>query len=376
MIYLDNAATTFPKPPEVVRAVTQAMMEYSANPGRSGHALAMRAAQSVYAARVAAAEMFGADNPDRVVFTLNCTHAVNFVLKGLLSPGDHVITSCLEHNAVVRPLHKLAQSGVSVSRFSVDLHDPELCTRQIERLIRPATRMIFCTHCSNVFGTVLPIKQIGSIAKKHSLLFGVDAAQSAGLIDIDIEQMNIDYLCMPGHKALYGPMGTGLLIMRAAPPDSIIEGGTGSLSNTPVQPEELPERLESGTLNLPGIAGLRAGIDFVRQREMREIYEHELELTKRLYAQLSGIPDVRLYTPPPEPCRCAPVLSFNKEGVGSEIVAGYLSKGGFAVRAGLHCAFLAHETASSLPGGTVRVCPGVFNTAGDIDDFVQYVKKF
>ena len=353
----------------------QVMRESAANPGRSGHRLALAAAEQVYAARKQAAAFFGAESPDQVVFTLNCTHAINFVLKGLLSGGGHVIVSSLEHNAVTRPLTALQSRGVRFSAFTADLFDPEHCVSGIEKLIRPDTKLIFCTHASNVFGAVLPIQKIGALAQKHGLLFGVDAAQTAGILPIDMKTQHIDFCCAPGHKGLYGPMGTGLLLARKPLAQTVIEGGTGTLSASLQQPLPLPERLESGTLNLPGIAGLRAGMAFVAERGLSKLYAHELSLIRRLLRQLSQMPGIQLYTPIPKSGEYVPVLSFNLAGQDSEEVARQLDQHGFAVRSGLQCAALAHRQAGTDKTGTVRVCTGAFNTKAEIDLLAQCLKE-
>lgn len=362
MIYLDNAATTFPKPESVGRAVADCLRCYAANPGRSGHRLAAKASAQVFAAREALASLFGAQT-ERTVFTSGCTHAVNLALKGVLQKGDHVIISSLEHNAVLRPLERLRRDGVVTYDIAAVAPDDEMQTvRNVEALIRPETRLLFVTHVSNVFGTVLPLRALSRLADSRGLLFGVDAAQSAGVFPLSLETAAIDLLCLPGHKGLFGPMGTGaLLLSPRVDPLPLLEGGTGSLSLEPEMPRMLPERLESGTLNLPGVAGLLAGLRFVAATGTDAVRSHEEALCKALREDLSVIPGVRLFGPEKQT-----LLSFSVMGRSSEEIGALLDRCGFAVRAGFHCAALAHTLHPSTETGTVRVSPSVFNTKKQI----------
>lgn len=370
MIYFDNAATSFPKPACVLQTVQKCLDCFGANPGRGGHKLAVKAADSVFETRQALADFFGGD-VQRTVFCSNCTHAINLALKGTLRPGDHVIISSLEHNAVLRPLERL-QNEHKIS-YDVLQIDPQSTPATLDRargLLRPETRLLFVTHVSNVFGVVLPIRALSSFAKQHGLLFGVDAAQSAGVFDLDLQTDGIDLLCMPGHKGLFGPMGTGVLLFsRRVQPQTLMEGGTGALSLEMQQPEVLPEMYESGTLNLPGIAGLGAGLQFIRSHGgTKAIRVHEAELIRILREDLSVIRSVNLY----DDLRSADaqtLLSFSIPDRSSEEVASKLDTCGFAVRAGYHCAALAHITHNSASGGTVRVSPSVFNTKKQIKKF-------
>lgn len=373
MIYFDNAATTGTKPFSVVRSVDYALKNFSANPGRSGHDLSQKTALAIYDTRKKAADFFGADGAEQVIFTPGCTYGINYVLKGVLSGGGHVIVSDLEHNAVVRPLHKM---GVDYSVAEVSLSSEEETVENFSRLIRHDTVMIFCTGASNVIGKTLPIEKIGTLCKNNNLLFGVDAAQIAGVLPINMKDMNIDFLCVASHKGLYAPMGVGMLIARKPVMDTVIEGGTGTNSAELVQPDYLPERLESGTLNVSGIYSCGAGIDFVNTRGIANIYRHEMQMIQRIYKGLSGIDFVKLYTEIPQPERYCPVLSFNIDGESSDTVAAYLNKKGIAVRSGLHCAAFAHKKIGTLESGTVRVSPSVFNTFGDCDYFVNCIKNF
>ena len=372
MIYLDNAATTGRKPQSVVRAVRNALERYSANPGRGGHTPSMNAASAVYSVREKVADFFGANGPESVVFTLNCTHSINAVIKGLLKKGDRVVTSSLEHNAVMRPLFKV---GAEVDIARVSLTDDNLTLSEFERKIRPETKLVICTGASNVLGKALPIAKIGACCKERGIPFAVDAAQTAGVIPINMREMNIDYLSIASHKGLYAPMGTGILICNRYIENTIMEGGTGTNSAELVQPDFLPERLESGTVNVPGIIGISAGIDYVKHLGMQRLYTHELELTQKLWSALAEIPCVRLYTPKPYAGGYLPVLSFNVTGKTSAETAEILNKSGIAVRAGLHCAPTAHRQIGTIDTGTVRVSPAAFNTSYDIAAAASVIKN-
>lgn len=373
MIYLDNAATTYPKPQSVIKAVDDALKK-SANPGRSGHTLSQSTAISVYEVREKLKDMFSAPAVENVVFTLNCTHAINYVLKGLIKSGDRIVTSSFEHNAVMRPLEKLKKQGVHVDIAEAYPDDKEATVRSFSRLINTNTKLVICTAASNVIGLKMPIKEIGMMCKQFGISFCVDAAQLAGVCDINMKECNIDYLCIAAHKGLYAPMGTGILITKDNRLDTIIEGGTGTASIMLDQPNDLPEMLESGTINVPGIIGLGAGIDFVKSKGFDKIYNHEMGLVKRLYKQLKSTPGVKLYTPEPDD-NYAPVLSFNINGLNSVDSASKLNSLGFATRAGLHCAPFAHKRIGTIESGTVRICPSVFTSGQDIDKFAAAVRQ-
>lgn len=373
MIYLDNAATTYPKPQSVIKAVDDALKK-SANPGRSGHTLSQSTAISVYEVREKLKDMFSAPAVENVVFTLNCTHAINYVLKGLIKSGDRIVTSSFEHNAVMRPLEKLKKQGVHIDIAEAYPDDKEATIRSFSRLINTNTKLVICTAASNVIGLKMPIKEIGMMCKQFGISFCVDAAQLAGVCDINMKECNIDYLCIAAHKGLYAPMGTGVLITKDNRLDTIIEGGTGTASIMLDQPDDLPEMLESGTINVPGIIGLGAGIDFVKSKGFDKIYNHEMGLVKRLYKQLKSTPGVKLYTPEPDD-NYAPVLSFNINGLNSVDSASKLNSLGFATRAGLHCAPFAHKRIGTIESGTVRICPSVFTSGQDIDKFAAAVRQ-
>ncbi len=370
MIYLDNAASGWPKPPEVLEAMSHFMREVGANPGRSGHRLAIEAARIVFGTREALATLFGAADPLRIVFGANATEALNLALTGLLRKGDHVITSSMEHNSVMRPLRALQRRGVELSVVHCTpegLLDP----REIEAVIRPNTRLIALIHASNVVGTLLPIAEVGRIARRHDLLFLVDAAQTAGAVPIDVEADAIDLLAFTGHKALMGPQGTGGLYIgpRVALDElePILRGGTGSHSESEEQPGFLPDRYESGTLNGVGLAGLGAGVRYLLEVGVERVREHELGLTRRLLDGLARIPRVIVYGTKNAGQQVATV-SFNVEGMEpSEVGLRLDEEHGILCRVGLHCSPGAHRTIGTFPEGTVRWSLGYLNTVAEVD---------
>lgn len=372
MIYFDNAATTGRKPIGVIRAVDGALKELSSNPGRSGHTASLKAADAVYSVREKAAEFFGASGAENVVFTLNCTHSINCVIKGVLKKGEHAVTSSLEHNSVMRPLIK---EEIPFDMAYVSLTDDRATLREFERKIRPNTRLVICTGASNVLGKTLPIAEIGALCKERGVLFAVDAAQITGVLPINMREMNIDYLCVAPHKGLYAPMGIGMLICEKPIENTIIEGGTGTNSSQLVQPEALPERLESGTVNVPAIMGISAGIDYVKGMGIEKIYAHEMRLIRYLYRELSKIDNVQLYTPEPKDGLYAPVLSFNVYGKTSAEVSHYLNDKGIAVRGGLHCAPSAHIQIGTLDSGAVRVSVASFNNSAEIASLIKAIRQ-
>ena len=374
MIYLDNAATTGKKPSGVINAVNKALQRNSANPGRSGHKLSDDTAVMVYNARETVADFFSAQT-ENVIFTQNCTMSLNMAIKGNIKSGDHVIISSYEHNAVLRPIYKLSSEGIEYDVANVIVGDKEATYRAFERLIKSNTKMIVCTHASNVTGELMPIEMLAELCKQKGIIFVVDAAQTAGVLPIALKD-GMDYLCIASHKGLYAPMGTGILVCGRPVEKTVIEGGTGTFSNVYEQPTDMPERLESGTLNVPGIAGIKAGIDFVKEKTIDRIYRHEISLVQLLYDNLEKMSGIRLYMQRPEVNKTAPVLSFNVEGKNSMETADYLSKNGIAVRAGLHCAVLAHKTIGTVDVGTVRVCTSVFNTKNDIFSFIDVLKRY
>jgi cysteine desulfurase family protein len=378
MIYFDNAATSWPKPPEVKEAMIKFMEEVGANPGRSGHLLSIEAARILYEAREALSTLFHVKDPSRIIFTLNATESINLALKGLLKPKDHIITSSLEHNSVMRPLRDLEKKGIELSIIfcsSNGLLNPQ----EVERKIKSNTKMIILNHASNVIGTLLPIEEIGSIARKHNLLFFVDAAQTAGVYPIDIETERIDLLAFTGHKSLYGPQGTGGLVIGERIEEKemipLKQGGTGSRSEFEEQPDFLPDRFESGTPNGVGIAGLLAGIQFVLQKGTEHIRHDESALIEKLIKGLKEIPHVKLYGPESKEERIA-TLSFNIAQLSPSDVSFYLEKEfGILCRPGLHCAPSAHKTIGTFPEGTVRFSLSYFNTEDEVSKAIQAVNS-
>lgn len=376
-IYLDNAATTFPKPEAVYRAIDFTLRYLGVSPGRGSYQLSLEAGRLVLETREAVAEFFGISDPLRVVFAANATEAINIALFGLLQPGDRVVSSSMEHNAVSRPLHALAARGVEVVRVPAGpdgVVDPALIREAATQGSAPA-RMVVLTHCSNVTGTVQPIGEIGNWCRREGILFMVDAAQSAGLLPIDVEDMGIDLLAAPGHKSLLGPPGTAILYVGPdLCPAPLIFGGTGGNSISPLMPDELPERLESGTLNTCALAGLKAGIDYVRQTGPEQIFRHKAALMERLLRGLGELPGIRCYALGPH--HQGGVLSFNVEGRDPAEIGFLLDEEhGICVRTGLHCAPDAHRSIGTLPSGTIRVSPGLFNTEKDIDALLTALEK-
>ena len=378
MIYLDHAATSWPKPPEVLAAMTRFLESAGGNPGRAGHRLSVDAGRIVYRTRETLAEFFNAADPLRVVFTSNATHAINLAIHGLVRPGDHVITSGIEHNAVMRPLRFLEQNGARVSVVPCDV-DGILDPQNIARLVEKSTRLIVITHACNVMGTILPVAEIADIARRAGAYLLVDAAQSAGAVQIDIQSMGIDLLAFTGHKGLQGPPGTGGLVIgervRAEELTPLIRGGTGSRSESEFQPEDLPDKYESGTLNGPAIAGLAAGVRFVLERGIESIHVHEIALARRLTEGLGNIPGVRLYGPNDWEKRLAVVSFTSDRRQVSEIGFRLDEEFGVLCRVGLQCAPAAHRAIGSFPGGTVRFAPGPQTGANEIDAVVTAMER-
>lgn len=365
MIYLDNAATTFPKPPSVLTTMQESMLRIAANPGRSGHKMSLAAGRAVWATRSLVADFLGVKDAMQLVFTFNCTDALNLAIKGVVRVGDHVITSQLEHNSMLRPLKGLERAGV-IELSLLEANDEGLVTEaMVAKAIRPNTRLCALTHASNVLGSVQPIGEIGTLLRKNNILFLVDGAQTAGLVPIDLSTLPVDLFAFPGHKGLMGPQGTGgLYIHENADVSPLREGGTGSASESPYQPELLPDRHESGTLNLPGLCGLYAGVRYVRAN-MEKIRVHEVALSRYLHEGLSRIPDITCYTKGAS--GGLGIATFNFGAYPSGYVAEYLDRHDIAVRAGLHCAPEVHKRLGTLEQGAVRASIGAFNTLADID---------
>lgn len=378
MIYLDNAVTSWPKPPEVLKAMTDVLERVGGNPGRSGHRLSIAAARVIYDTREEIARFFGISDPLRVIFTGNATHAINLALRGILKPGDHVVTSSMEHNAVMRPLRRLEKLGIRLSIVPC-ASDGSIEVRDLEKAMNSTTRLVVMTHASNVVGTLLPITEIASIAHQSGALLLVDAAQTAGAFPIDVRAVGINLLVFTGHKELQGPPGIGGLIIDDNVDISQIEplicGGTGSRSDSEEQPDDLPDKFESGTANLAGIAGLGAGLKWITDKGVDEIRDHMKKLSQALIDGLSTLPKVRIYgTLDPE--RSVAIISFTVAGKHiSDIGLRLDEEYGVLSRVGLHCAPAAHKTIGSFPEGTVRLAPGVFTTMSDIQEAIQAISK-
>lgn len=374
LIYFDNAATSFPKPRSVIEETVRCMTEYGGNAGRGTHALARAAAEKIYECRTVAAKHFGVDDPARVLFTINTTAALNTVLKGLLREGDHVLMSDIEHNAVLRPLAHLAKEGrISTGLFPSMLGDPRrnavrICAGIAKRL-KKETRMVVCTHASNLCSLTMPLREIGAFCHRHGLLFVVDGAQSAGHERIHLEEMEIDALCVPSHKGLYGPQGGGMILLgKGIAPEMLnplVEGGNGMASLEVEMPPVFPERYEAGTLPTPVIAGLCEGIKVVEKIGLDEIAAHEKSLCCRMREVLGNTKGVRLYAPEYE----GAVLLFNLDGIHAERVGRELSERGICVRSGYHCSALGHKTLATPEGGAVRVSFGIYNHLGEVERF-------
>ena len=369
MIYLDSAATTFQKPLSVSYAMQRAMRTMS-SPGRGGYAAARAAEETAFRCRSLAAELFGVPSPEQVVFTSNATHALNIAIRSLVPEGGRVAVSGYEHNAVTRPLHAL---GARIKVAASPLFDRAALLRAFENSISPELDAVVCTHVSNVFGFVLPIEEIAALCRAEGVPLIVDASQSAGILPLELDTLGAAFIAMPGHKGLYGPQGTGLLLCGAdALP--LIEGGTGSDSLRQEMPDFLPDRLEAGTHNVPGIAGLAAGIDFVRTQRTGRILLHERQLLRRAGQGMQSIPRVTCWLAEEETLQ-AGVLSFAVDGLSAEETAERLARRGIALRAGLHCAPFAHRTAGTLPDGTVRLSISAFNRAFEVDAVLRALRE-
>lgn len=365
MIYLDSAATSLIKPPTVERAVLDAMRSM-ASPGRGAHAPAIRAAEAVYNCREAAAELFNVDDCTHVVFTMNATHALNIAIKSLAKQGSRVVVSGFEHNSVTRPLNEL---GADIRVAGTKLFDTNAVLNDFDGKIKGAD-LVVCTHVSNVFGFVLPVYEIGELCRMRSVPFIVDASQSAGILDVDFKRLGAEFVAMPGHKALFGPQGTGILLCRgdAVP---LLSGGTGSDSIMQAMPEYLPERLEAGTHNVCGIAGLKAGIDYIKKTGRENIERHEKLLLRQMIRELQFVDSLRLFT---GDCQSG-VLSICCDRINCEDFAAELGRRGICTRAGLHCAPYAHRSAGTISSGTLRLSFSPFVTQTQVHTAAQNIKQ-
>lgn len=374
MVYFDNASTTYPKPLETLDSIKKAVLVYGGNPSRSAHSLALKTSEKVYNVRLNIANFFGADVED-VIFTLNCTHSLNMAIKGTLTHGN-VIISCYEHNAVTRPIYSLKESGITCTVADIHNKNDDEIVEEFSKHIKFDTKAIICTHVSNVIGKILPIRRIGKICKDRKIMFIVDASQSSGVLDINIKRDNIDILCTSGHKGLYGCTGTGLMILsKNVNIKTIIEGGTGSLSSDIRQPNFKPDKFESGTLNTVGIMSLDSGIKFIKQKGMDKIYNYEFKLSKLLYDSLKSMNNVVLYSDTFEKDDFVPIVAFNVDNYDSFKAVEYFNNNGFALRGGIHCSLLCHDTLQTTKTGLVRFSPSTFNTFQEVENFISCIRK-
>jgi len=372
MIYLDNGATSFPKPKGMITVMEECILKYCGNPGRSGHSMSMRTGEEVYYARRTLAELFNIREAERLIFTKNTTEALNMGLHGFLEKGNHVITTSMEHNSVLRPLKAMEKNGISHSIVNGNKYG-EVNPYDIEKAIRPNTRLIAVTAASNVTGTKMPLEEIGKIAKRNNVVFLVDGAQGAGTMDLDVEKLNIDMLALPGHKGLLGPLGTGCLyVSPSVKIHPVQQGGTGTESKNRNQPEDFPEGFEAGTVNAPAIIGLGYCAGFIKKITTEVISEYEEELIGYLDEQLNNMDFVKLYGP--EPSKKTGISLINIDGMEAEEVTSILnSKYEIAVRGGYHCAGLAHKTVGTWNKGGVRISVGPFNTKRDMQKLTDAI---
>lgn len=373
MIYFDNGASSYPKPPVVLRAMGDWMHRNGANPGRSGHRLSMEAAELIYNTRVAIGNLFGVKQAENVVLVPNATYALNTVLLGLFEKGDHIVTTDLEHNSVLRPLWHLQKSGVDVSVVTVDFADDEKTVDNMMRAIRRNTKAIICTQCSNICGKILPIESIAR-RKPSSVLLIVDGSQGAGTLPINVTECGIDYYCAPSHKGLLGPQGGGVILVNNQAPRPLVYGGTGTDTMNPEQPAELPDHLESGTLPTPICAGMLASANYIESVGQEKIFEHKRQLTDFAYNCLKEVKKIELYMLPYAD-KCIGVIPFNISGFTSGEVVSILDQREVCVRGGLHCAPLFHRRMGTVERGMVRISFGYFNTKREIENLAKYLQK-
>lgn len=374
MIYFDNAATTLHKPESVITAVTHGLTAYG-NPGRGVHEAALEASRAVYDARCALAQLFHGGNPSRIAFTANATESLNITIKGILNSGDHVITTALEHNSVLRPLYEMEQLGVELTILPADERG-RISRADLEAAIRGNTRAIVCTHGSNLTGNLIDIGQVGAVAKTNGLLFVVDAAQTAGIFPIDVQKMNIDILCFTGHKGLLGPQGTGGLFVReGVTVRPLLTGGSGVQSHSKIHPAQMPTALEAGTLNTHGLAGLNAGVRYLLETGIHAIREKELELMWAFYDGIRNIPGIAVYGDFSCKDRC-PIVSLNIRDYDSAQVSDVLfTQYGIATRPGAHCAPLLHDALGTGTQGAVRFSFSHYNTMEEINTAISALQE-
>lgn len=377
MIYFDNAATSFPKPEAVCEEVNKCMRLYCGNPGRGAHAVSLAASQKVFECREAVSALFGCPETENLIFTLNTTSALNMAIKGMVRRGDHIIISDLEHNSVFRPVYRMAENRMieydvfhSVNQYG--RRPTEKICAEITKLIKPNTKLLICTHTSNICPITLPIREIGALCHRHNIIFIVDAAQSAGHIPVNMRRDNIDILCAPGHKGLLGPAGCGIMALGTGIlPDTLFEGGNGINSLEGTMPDFTPERFETGTLPVPAIAGLLAGVQLIGQTGIDNIKQHEFMLGKALYDRLNTINGIKIYASH----SFGPIILFNLRDIPSDTLAKILNERGICVRSGFHCSPLAHKALGTPSDGAVRVSLGIYNTIDEVDRFYKELKE-
>ena len=374
MIYFDNAATTMRKPEEVIRAVTEALSSMG-NAGRGVHLASLDASRVIFDTRVKLAELFHAENPKQIVFTMNSTESLNIAIKGVLNAGDHVITTALEHNSVLRPLYEMEDLGVELTVTCAD-RNGNVCMEELEAAVREHTKAIVCTHGSNLTGNLVDIKKVGEIAKKHGILFIVDASQTAGVFPIDVQEMNIDILCFTGHKGLLGPQGTGGMYVREGLlVKPLLSGGSGVQTYEREHPKQMPTALEAGTLNVHGLAGLRAAVDYIGRYGMDAIRNKEQELMWHFYEQVKKIPGITVYGDFEKKDRCA-IVSLNvRDYDSSEVSDALFVHYGISTRPGAHCAPLMHQALGTVEQGAVRFSFSHFNTFEEIEIAVRALEE-
>ncbi len=377
-VYLDNAATSSKKPESVKKAILNYYENIGASPGRGGYNDSIKAGRIILESRSKLADFFNVPKPEQIVFTHNVTYALNMGLKGILKPNDHVITTTMEHNSVLRPLKGLEQKGIIEVDYIQCANDGTLNPKKIQNYIKNNTKLIVITYASNVTGTLMPVQEIADIAKNNDVYFFLDTAQAAGAYQIDFQKLKTDFLAFTGHKGLMGPPGTGGFAVSqklAKNMDSLIEGGTGSISDQEYQPDFLPDKFESGTLNTPGIAGLKAGIEFIETKGLDNIRQHELQLAEMFIEGLKQIDDINIYGPA-NINKQAPTISIDYKDRDLGKLSYILDdKYGIMTRSGLHCAPFAHKTIGSFPEGTLRFSIGYFNTENEINYSLEILKE-
>ncbi|MGM0471260.1 MAG: aminotransferase class V-fold PLP-dependent enzyme [Bacillota bacterium] len=369
-VYLDNAATTRDKPDSVIEAINNYFTDIGCSPGRGGYESSLQAGRVILNTRLAFTELFNVEQPEQIIFTHNVTYALNYALKGLLEEGDHVVTTSIEHNAVVRPLKRMEEEGMITVDYVASDQAGRIDAADIAAALQDNTKLVVLTHASNVVGTLTPVAEIGELAAQEDFYFILDTAQTAGVYELDFAELNLDVLAFTGHKGLLGPTGTGGLAISkqaAAEMEPLIEGGTGSISDKEYQPDFLPDKFESGTMNTVGLAGLQAGVNFIQQEGIDQIRKHELDLTAQLLAGLEKLEKVTVYGPGNVAEQTSTVsISVADKDLG-ELSFILDEQYGIMTRSGLHCAPLTHKSIGTFPEGTLRFSIGYFNTAEEID---------